>query len=178
MAKNNNLTDFMTDLADAIRAKCGITGTINPQDFSKFVGGMPFYKFRETVDITGTESNYPFIPISYNKTYVKGEIYLTNDNGLTALPDANDCAVITGVGSEIKEIYALEKTTDRYTITGNPWSDLDVMFFAVFRSDATSGEELVQAGWHIKIDIYDLCIGDPDGEYTKLDLNNAVGGVV
>ena len=59
MAKNNNLTDFVTDLADAIRAKCKTTGAINPQDFSKFVGGMPFFKFRETVDITGTEQNAP-----------------------------------------------------------------------------------------------------------------------
>ena len=34
MAKNNNLTDFVTDLADTIRDKTGITGTINPQNFS------------------------------------------------------------------------------------------------------------------------------------------------
>ena len=34
MAKNNNLTDFLTDVADAIREKDGTTGTINPQDFS------------------------------------------------------------------------------------------------------------------------------------------------
>lgn len=34
MAKNNNLTDFLTDVADAIRGKDGTTGTINPQDFS------------------------------------------------------------------------------------------------------------------------------------------------
>lgn len=34
MAKNNNLTDFLTDVADAIRAKKGTTEPINPQDFS------------------------------------------------------------------------------------------------------------------------------------------------
>lgn len=34
MAKNNNLTDFLTDVADAIREKKGTTGKINPQDFS------------------------------------------------------------------------------------------------------------------------------------------------
>lgn len=34
MAKNNNLTDFLTDVANAIREKDGSTGTINPQDFS------------------------------------------------------------------------------------------------------------------------------------------------
>lgn len=34
MAKNNNLTDFLTDVANAIREKDGTTGTINPQNFS------------------------------------------------------------------------------------------------------------------------------------------------
>ena len=35
MAKNDNLTDFMVDLADGIRAKKGTTEPINPQDFRK-----------------------------------------------------------------------------------------------------------------------------------------------
>ena len=34
MAKNNNLKDFLTDVADAIREKEGSSGLINPQDFS------------------------------------------------------------------------------------------------------------------------------------------------
>jgi hypothetical protein len=34
MAKDNNLTDFLTDVADAIREKKGTTDKINPQDFS------------------------------------------------------------------------------------------------------------------------------------------------
>lgn len=33
MAKNNNLTDFLTELADVIRNKFGYAGTINPQNF-------------------------------------------------------------------------------------------------------------------------------------------------
>lgn len=35
MAKNDNLKDFLTDVADAIRAKEGSTGLINPQEFSE-----------------------------------------------------------------------------------------------------------------------------------------------
>lgn len=34
MAKNDNLKDFVTDVADAIREKKGTTDLINPQDFS------------------------------------------------------------------------------------------------------------------------------------------------
>ena len=33
MAKNNNLTDFLTGVANAIRTKKGTSGLINPQDF-------------------------------------------------------------------------------------------------------------------------------------------------
>lgn len=35
MSKENNLTDFLTDVADAIREKKGTTEKINPQDFSE-----------------------------------------------------------------------------------------------------------------------------------------------
>ena len=40
MAKNNNLTDFLTDIADAIRAKKGTTAKINPQEFSSEIASI------------------------------------------------------------------------------------------------------------------------------------------
>lgn len=40
MGKANNLGDFMTDLADAIREKTGATEPINPQDFSDTIKGI------------------------------------------------------------------------------------------------------------------------------------------
>ena len=40
MAKNNNLTDFLTDVADAIRAKKGTSAPINPQDFSAEIASI------------------------------------------------------------------------------------------------------------------------------------------
>ena len=40
MGKENNLTDFVTDIADAIRAKTGKTGLINPQDFSTEISNI------------------------------------------------------------------------------------------------------------------------------------------
>lgn len=47
MSKQDNLTDFLTDVADAIREKKGTTDLINPQDFSSEIknlpsGGSPF----------------------------------------------------------------------------------------------------------------------------------------
>lgn len=40
MAKNNNLTDLLTDVADAIREKKGTTDPINPQDFSAEIASI------------------------------------------------------------------------------------------------------------------------------------------
>lgn len=40
MAKNDNLKDFLTDVADAIREKKGTTDLINPQDFSSEIASI------------------------------------------------------------------------------------------------------------------------------------------
>lgn len=40
MAKNDNLKDFLTDVADAIREKKGTTDAINPQDFSAEIASI------------------------------------------------------------------------------------------------------------------------------------------
>lgn len=40
MAKNDNLQDFLTDVANAIRAKKGTTDKINPQDFSSEIASI------------------------------------------------------------------------------------------------------------------------------------------
>ena len=40
MAKNDNLSDFMTDIADAIRAKKGTSEPINAQDFSAEIASI------------------------------------------------------------------------------------------------------------------------------------------
>ena len=40
MAKTDNLTDFLTDVADAIRTKKGTTEPINPQDFSAEIASI------------------------------------------------------------------------------------------------------------------------------------------
>lgn len=47
MAKNNNLTDFLTDVANTIRTKKGTTGKINPQNFSSEIESIQ----------TGTETS-------------------------------------------------------------------------------------------------------------------------
>ena len=55
MAKDNNLKDLLTDVADAIREKKGTTELINPQDFGEEIRGIESGNvFSETmVDNTG-----------------------------------------------------------------------------------------------------------------------------
>ncbi len=45
MAKNNNLTDFLTGVANAIRTKKGTTAKINPQNFESEIEGIDGNKF-------------------------------------------------------------------------------------------------------------------------------------
>lgn len=40
MAKNNNLKDFVTDIADTLRVKTRTDQPINPQDFSNIIKGL------------------------------------------------------------------------------------------------------------------------------------------
>ena len=173
MAKNNNLTDFVTDLADAIRAKCGTTGTINPQDFSKFVGGMPFYKFLETVDITAKSDSEKTLPLSFGYTYRKGIVYITNDNGQTTIDESIGVGIINANGASTNMISTISNTTERIEIYGFP-NVLPAGYSAYF-ADSENGELLVGAGWHMKLDIFELCMGNPDGEYQRINLSNATG---
>ena len=53
MAKNNNLTDYLTDLANSIRSKKGTTAKINPQDFSSEISNFNLLKAQpKSVSIT------------------------------------------------------------------------------------------------------------------------------
>lgn len=55
MAKSDNLTDFLTDIADSLRTKKGTTEKINPQDFSTEILNLPTNeKFKSAVNKTIT----------------------------------------------------------------------------------------------------------------------------
>lgn len=60
MAKENNLQDFLTDVANAIREKKGTSDLINPQDFSKEItslAGGNDVDVMKTIDLTETIIN-------------------------------------------------------------------------------------------------------------------------
>ena len=57
MSKSDNLTDFLTDVADAIRTKEGSSGTINPQDFSTRIANLQSgYQYQPNLSIGGSRT--------------------------------------------------------------------------------------------------------------------------
>lgn len=84
MAKNNNLTDFVTDLANHIRGKVGLptTSKINPQNFSDYIDKMP-----HLVDIS---EQYPAIAVNMAKGDPAKVIEIPTDFPWKTLPDGSN----------------------------------------------------------------------------------------
>ena len=85
MAKNNNLTDFVRDLADGFREKLGWQSTdkINPQDFRDFVAhspsvgtltnGLETLNWTRTITDTEEEISCPVLPEYYYLDELSGK---------------------------------------------------------------------------------------------------------
>lgn len=56
MAKTDNLTDFLTGIADAIRTKKGTTYAINPQNFESEIAGISGSKEEQEKSVEITEN--------------------------------------------------------------------------------------------------------------------------
>lgn len=56
MAKTDNLTDFLTSVADAIRAKKGTSDLINPQNFDSEIASISTSKEEQEKTVTITEN--------------------------------------------------------------------------------------------------------------------------
>lgn len=107
MSKANNLKDFLTDLADAIRAKKGSTNLINPQDFSSEIASLP--SGLEIVDMTETTAT-----IDPNKVYVWGMVERLN--------------ITLGASTDESDFFAFrfrcsKPTMTSLTVNGATWAD-------------------------------------------------------
>ena len=85
MAKNNNLTDFLTGVADAIRRKRGTTGKINPQNFEEEISGIPTRKPEEEKTVylnmvNGDQVITPTAGKTMSKVTVKKPLALKRSN--------------------------------------------------------------------------------------------------
>ena len=107
MSKQNNLTDFLTDVANAIRAKKRSTDLINPQNFSSEIASLP--SGLEIVDMTETTAT-----IEPNKVYVWGMVESLNIT-LGASTDENDFFAF--------RFRCSKPTMTVVTINGATWAD-------------------------------------------------------
>ena len=107
MSKQNNLTDFLTDVANAIRAKKGSTELINPQNFSAEIaalsGGL------EVIEMTETTAT-----IEPNKVYVWGMV--------------ESLDITLGASTDDSDFFAFrfrcsKPTMTSLTVNGATWAD-------------------------------------------------------
>ena len=128
MAKNDNLTDFLQDIADTIRAKRGITGSINAQNFATEIaaiegGGTPTpTPPTPDIPVIGDGKTYLYIkivapgrmkvPLYFSQTVANG---VTIDWG-----DGSATQTLSGTGNKnTTHTYA---EIGEYTISLNPSS--------------------------------------------------------
>lgn len=106
MAKNNNLTDFLTGVANAIRTKKGTTALINPQNFES-----------EIASITTEQPtlNAPTIALSGDVLTIINPS--TNGNFVTSFKIYNGSALLTTTTNTSVNLSNLITEEGTYTIT-------------------------------------------------------------
>lgn len=147
MAKTDNLTDYLIDLADGIRAKKGTTEPINPQDFRKeiesisgggefspeyylFDGAKAYNAIASMLGITGSLQinakcreiyiNYiGALGLAMAKYIYKGRLYTDYYLGENKTSISNDNFVITNV-SAVMQIDGEIALRDAYAALGLP----------------------------------------------------------
>lgn len=107
MSKADNLKDFLTDVADAIRLKKGSTALINPQDFSIEIASLS--NGLEIVNMTETTAT-----IEPNKVYVWGMVESLN--------------ITLGASTNESDFFAFrfrcsKSTMTSVTVNGATWAD-------------------------------------------------------
>ena len=117
MARNDNLTDLLMDIADSIREKEGSTGLINPQDFPERIAAI------SGGGSTGgdTEGKHRVLFIDADGTVLK-EQFVADGEAADAPPDPSlEMCEFTGWSDDFtnvtsdEEIFAMYRSSDGNT---------------------------------------------------------------
>lgn len=95
MAKTDNLTDFLTGVAGAIRTKKGTTALINPQDFESEIGSIDTAKPEQTKTLTVTENGTQTVKPDTGKV-LSGVTVTTNVPAIPTEEKTVDLAMASG----------------------------------------------------------------------------------
>ena len=100
MSKQDNLTDFLTDVADAIRTKTGTSGTINPQNFTQAIIDIPTNNGCDSANglgsgYSGNDITVISFACPFNPMYIMGTYYRSSSGSNTT----------TGVSGSILGFY-------------------------------------------------------------------------
>lgn len=95
MAKTDNLTDFLTGVANAIRTKKGTTAKINPQNFETEIGSITTSKPEQEKTVTPTNAQKIVLPDSgktLSKVIIKSAPLPDWNN--SSYSDINGCLIV------------------------------------------------------------------------------------
>lgn len=134
MAKNNNLTDFLTDVANAIRTKKGTTGTIDPQNFSSEIASISTGV--DTSDATATAADILVGKTAYAKgAKVVGTIATYDGTVEEIYPVRSSITIVAEFpGSTFGDVYykvnngnQVQIPCTKTTSAGNKWVETVVL---------------------------------------------------
>ena len=191
MAKDNNLSDFLKDIADALREKLGITEPINPQEFSTLIKSIEEYEtVGEAVDriidkipslvANGTLTDTKWAKVStvkgnsvaWNQLVNHSHWTSTTNNGITFTVEDDGKIVVNGTATGLARImvnpYFGLKANHKYVLTGTPNNSNGVVlrYFGTGLRDEGNGSII-----NITTDAYNaLAIEATEG----LTVNNAI----
>lgn len=136
MARTDNLTNFLTDVADAIRGKKGTTGIIQASNFDTEISNISTSSFETATLILNDTGG----GVAMSNTYLIVETFANNQSGLKVC-DANDFfdfwnyqipnALINGFIYLINTDYELNSDC-----LSNVFSDEDIKVYRIIKSNS------------------------------------------